>query len=130
MRKSTVGLLAFVAGAGAMYLLDSRYGPQRRAQLGERLQRSWDAAKAQAQQRGSEWLGRAREALQLQGGSPSGRDMVDEADGLEPLSMTPEPLERRQGRGSALPTALAVAAPVVLAVGAAWWKRDDGSSLH
>lgn len=130
MKKWTLGLMAFAAGAGAMYLLDSRYGPQRRAQLGERAQRWWTTAQSEVQQRGHGLLDRARAALQpLRDRLLHGRETFDDADGLEPLSMTPEPLERRHTR-SAVPTALAVAAPVALAVGAVWWKRDDGSSLH
>jgi hypothetical protein len=100
---STLGIamLAAMAGAGTMYLLDPVAGARRRQRLAERLM-------------------------------PWREEAVEEDDGLEPLAMTPEPLERQASHGRMLPS-LAMATPVALAVGvgAAWWRRrDDGGWLH
>jgi hypothetical protein len=109
MRSWMLALLGLAAGAGAVYYLDPRHGPQRRADTQQRLQQWWDR------------LAAAREAV------------PEDDAALEPLSFAPEPLEQREsaGAGKVLPV-LAMAAPVVLAVGAAMWKQrhDSGEWLH
>lgn len=56
---------------------------------------------------------------------------IDEDDGLAPLSMLPEPLERVQEHRFRVLPALAMATPVAVAVGAVLWRRGEHADwLH
>ncbi|MED5618939.1 hypothetical protein [Ideonella sp. BN130291] len=135
MKKLTLALVALGAGAAAVYFLDPRQGPRRRAALGERLAQWQDAAVEQVQggsQDASERLHGLTAQLRGWVGRALGRAeaaLPGDDDGLEPLNMTPPPLEREHShRGGVL---LAMAAPVAMAVGAAWLRRrDDGHWIH
>jgi hypothetical protein len=136
MKRLTLALAALGAGAAAVYFLDPRQGPRRRAALGERLAQ-WQEAAVEQVQGGSHHAGDRLHSLadQLRGwvDRALGRAQAalpDDDDGLAPLNMTPPPLEQQaqSHRGAVL---LAMAAPVAMAVGAAWLhRREDGHWLH
>ncbi len=137
-RTLTVALAAMAAGAAAMYYLDPQMGRRRRAEVGQRVTHLGHLVQHEAQGRTTDLRNR------LQGLLAEARGLVnrlrhreeaalpDADDGLEPLSMTPEPLEQPHAARSRLLPALAIAAPVAMAVGAAVLKHrhDEGGWLH
>jgi len=137
-RTFTVALAAMAAGAVAMYYLDPQMGRRRRAEVGQRVTHLGHLVQHEAGGRTTDLRNRLHGLLAEARGLVQRLRRRGEAalpegdDGLEPLSMMPEPLERPQSsRGRLLP-ALAVAAPVAVAVGAAMLKRhhDEGAWLH
>ncbi|MFZ5542980.1 MAG: hypothetical protein ACOZJZ_05445 [Pseudomonadota bacterium] len=133
INRFTLAVVALAAGAGAMYYLDPQQGRRRRAEVGQKLDHWQHVARRQVQGRTADARNR------LQGLWAEGRGLVrrvserrahalpDGDDGLEPLSLTPEPLEpARPSRHKVLPL-LAVAAPVAMAVGAAMLKQRSPS---
>jgi hypothetical protein len=130
MKKLTWAIAAVALGAGAAYFLDPRQGPQRRrqwqGQAADWLHGLQQRAGASTQALG-ENLGRLRDRLH----KPA--EAVVRDDGLAPLEMTPEPLEREPANHHRLLMGLAVATPVAMAVGAAALLRqrsESGEWLH
>ena len=129
MKKLMLALGAVALGAGAAYFLDPRHGAQRR--------RAWQA-------RGGDWLQRLQQQAADSGhamGDTLGRlqqrlrrrdATLSEDDGLRPLEMTPEPLEKEEHRRRLLPALAMAATPVAVAVGAALLRQrsDEGEWLH
>ncbi len=149
MRKLTLAILAAAAGAAAggaaMYFLDPELGQRRRGALPGQLKQWGTTARDQALQgthglrdraaglrdRAAETWAQSRDWVRSHLGRADGDAVANQADGLEPLSMTPPPLEQAGHHRSRLLPALALAAPVAVAVGAAVLKRrDDGAWLH
>jgi hypothetical protein len=128
--KLSIGVLAAAAaGAGMMFLFDPAQGRRRRAELAQRAGHWGLVARREARGRGDDLrqrltgvVARTRGWLQRRAERPA-TSALDEADGLEPLDMAPPPLDRMQAPRRVWP-ALAIAAPVALAAGAAWVKRD------
>jgi len=127
MKKLPLAILALAAGAGAAYFLHPRHGEQRRTHAREQAMGWWAGLREAAQQRNQalkDWAGRIGRRAQ----APE----VHDAEGLEPLSMTPAPLQAEHGRRSRVLPALAVATPVAMAMGAVWLRQrgEDGEWLH
>jgi hypothetical protein len=138
MRRFTLALVALAAGAGAMYYLDSEHGRRRRAEVRQRLDDWGRMAQREASGRGADLrsrlaglLAEARSLLQRRRDQAAAA-MPEDDEGLEPLSFAPEPLEQGARRSKVLP-ALAMAAPVAVALGAAVMLRqrhESGDWLH
>lgn len=94
MRRFTLALLALAAGAGALYVAETRGWMRRRL-----------------------------------AGQPA---MPESYEDLEPLSFPPQPLERSEASHGHLLQALALAAPVAVALGAAALRQrhESGHWLH
>ena len=130
MKKLTLALAAAALGAaGAVYFLDPRHGPRRRrewqAQAADWLHTLQREARGPAQALG-DTMGRLRDRMRHP------HDDVVPEDGLTPLEMTPEPLEREPHNRHLLLKGLAVATPVAVAVGAALLRQrsEEGEWLH
>jgi hypothetical protein len=112
-----------------VYFLDPRHGPRRRrewqAQAADWLQTLQRETRGPAQALGDS-VGRLRQRLARHGEA----EVPD--DGLTPLEMTPEPLEREPHNRHLLLKGLAVATPVAMAVGAALLRQrsEEGEWLH
>ena len=130
MRKTPLAIAALLLGAGAVYFLDPRQGAQRRSAFGERV-RGWIDAATQGASRQVQAASEGMHGLQRRW-QERGQRLRDEDDGLEPLSMTPPPLESDPPKRSKVLPALAVATPVAVAVGAALLRQRDeeGQWLH
>jgi len=138
MRRLTLALVALAAGAGAMYYLDPEQGRRRRAEVRQRLEHWQHLAQREASGRGADLrnrlnglLAEARRLLQRRRDEAAAAMPADD-EGLEPLSFAPEPLEHPGSRHSKVLPVLAVAAPVVVALGAAMLKQrhESGAWLH
>lgn len=130
MKKLPLTLAAVALGAAAVYFLDPRQGPQRRQAVAQRS-RDWMDALSEAASRQMDTLGGWMDSVQQRMGR-SHEARVEDEDGLEPLSMTPPPLEEERSRRSRMLPALAVATPVAMAMGAAWLRHrnEEGDWLH
>jgi hypothetical protein len=129
MKKTTLAIAAIALGAGAVYFLDPRLGPQRRRTVAERA-RGWlqdlEQGASGPMQSLRDWAGGLQQRWQE-------RDQVVRDDeSLAPLSMAPPALDAERTRRSRVLPALAVATPVAVAVGAALLRdRDEeGRWLH
>jgi hypothetical protein len=138
MKKVPLVFIALAAAAGAAYCFDLRHGGRRRRETIDAVLGWRDAAQRHATDHAGDLRARVpslADGLRLlldRWSKPraSGDELADQA-ALEPLSFAPRSLEADAVSPNGVLAALAVAAPVAIAVGAAVIRRrHDGQWLH
>jgi hypothetical protein len=133
MKRWTLALTTFALGAGAVYFLDPELGPQRRARIADTLSQWAHDARMRFGGQGGEAESGPGPAARLRDWASRWRSKPTlPDDGLEPLSMTPPGLQdAATQRVRQVRTAVAVAAPLAVAVGTVLWRRNaNGDWLH
>ena len=133
MKRWTLALATFTLGAGAVYFFDPQQGPRRRARSSDAVSQWAHEARARLGGRHEVTSSSPGALARLRGWAGSWRSGATVPDdGLEPLSMTPPGLEEAASqRVRHMRTAVAVAAPLAVAVGTVLWRRiANGDWLH